>query len=180
MLCVIQSPYLRYSGYNSNIESMTDAQIIDQIIHSFTQYNLRDITEINNNQLDFTIAEFILCSCLIDQISGFRYNTDKVSKRYKEFVQEYLPMYNSDDLYDDLRNKLVHNYSIGSRYRLIRNSMQLHLQEMDGFIYLNLENFIADLRNALNKYFHELKNDAKIKQKALSQFARYRILAQTK
>jgi hypothetical protein len=58
--------------------------------------------------------------------------------------------------------------------------MQLHLQEMDGFIYLNLENFIADLRNALNKYFHELKNDAKIKQKALSQFARYRILAQTK
>ena len=93
---------------------MTDDQIIDQIVHSFSKYNLRDIQEINNNELDFTIAEFILCSCLIDQLSGFRYNTDKVGKRYKQFVKDYLPNYNSDELYDDLRNKLVHNYSVGS------------------------------------------------------------------
>ncbi len=54
---------------------MTDDQVIDQIIHSFSKYNLRDIEEINNNKLDFTITEFILCSCFINQISGFRYNT---------------------------------------------------------------------------------------------------------
>ncbi|QEC66729.1 hypothetical protein FRZ67_05210 [Panacibacter ginsenosidivorans] len=60
---------------------MTEDQIIDQIIHSFSNYSLRDIEEINNNKLDFTIAEFILCSCFIDQISGFRYNKEKVGER---------------------------------------------------------------------------------------------------
>ena len=60
---------------------LNDNDIIEQIIHSFTKFNIRDIEEINNNKLDFTIAEFILCSCLIDQVSGFRYNTDKVGKR---------------------------------------------------------------------------------------------------
>jgi hypothetical protein len=35
---------------------MNDDQIIDQIIHSFSQYNLRDIEEINNHEkLEFTI-----------------------------------------------------------------------------------------------------------------------------
>jgi hypothetical protein len=158
---------------------MTGDEIIDQIIHSFTLYNLRDITEINNNQLDFTIAEFILCSCLIDQISGFRYNSDKVGKRYKQFVKDYLPIYNSDELYDDLRNKLVHNYSVGSHYRLTRKAMHLHLQIVDGFTYLNLENFIADLRTALDKYFLELRTDADIKRKALCWFAEHNILTRT-
>ena len=81
---------------------MTDDQIIDQIVHSFSKYNVRDIQEINNNELDFTIAEFILCSSLIDQVSVFCYNTDKVGKRYRQFVKDYFyvparfsPTYNS-------------------------------------------------------------------------------------
>ena len=61
---------------------MNDDEIIDQIIYSFSKYNLRDIEEINNQELDFTIAEFILCSCLIDQISGFRYSCNEVGKRH--------------------------------------------------------------------------------------------------
>lgn len=158
---------------------MSDDQIIDQIVYSFSKYNLRDITEINNNQLNFTIAEFILCSCLIDQISGFRYNIYTVGRRYRQFVKDYLPSYNSDELYEDLRNKLVHNYSIGSHYRLTRKSMNLHLQEVDGFIYLNLENFIADLGTALDKYFLELRTDADIRRNALCWFAEHKILSQT-
>jgi hypothetical protein len=158
---------------------MTDDQIIDQIIHSFTKYNLRDIEEINNNQLDFTIAEFILCSCLIDQMSGFRYNTDKVGKRYKQFVKDYLQNYNSDELYDDLRNKLVHNYSVGSHYGLTRNVPHLHLQNINGVTHLNLENFIADLKIALGKYTLELKNDSDIRRKALCWYTEYKILTLT-
>jgi hypothetical protein len=156
---------------------MTDDQIIDQIVHSFTNYNLRDIQEINNNQLDFTIAEFILCSCLIDQISGFRYNTDKVGKRYKQFVKDYLPNYNADELYDDLRTKLVHNYSVGSYYGLTRKAAQLHLQNRNGVTYLNLENFILDLKAALDKYIFELRNDGDIRRKALCWYNEYKILA---
>jgi hypothetical protein len=158
---------------------MTDDQIIDQIVHSFTNYNLRDIQEINNNQLDFTIAEFILCSCLIDQISGFRYNTDKVGKRYKQFVKDYLPTYNSEELYDDLRNKLVHNYSVGSFYALTRKAPHLHLQKVNGVTHLNLENFISDLKIALDKFIIELRNDSDIRRKALCWYTDYKILALT-
>jgi hypothetical protein len=158
---------------------MTDDQIIDQIIHSFLEYNLRDIQEIYNNEMEFTIAEFILCSCLIDQISGFRYNSDKVGKRYKQFVKEYLPRYNSDELYDDLRNKLVHNYSIGSHYRLTRKAMHLHLENVDGNIYLNLSDFIADIRGALDQYFFQLKNDKEIRQNALSWYKQHNIIGRS-
>jgi hypothetical protein len=157
---------------------MTDEEIIDQIVHSFTNYNLRDIQEINKNHFEFTIAEFILCSCIIDQISGFRYNARKVGNRYKRFVKEYLPRYNSDDLYDDLRYKLVHNYSLGNHYKLIRKVNYLHLQEHEGFIYLNLEDFIADIRQALEKYVFELRIDNNIKQLALSWYAEHKILTQ--
>lgn len=157
---------------------MTDDEIIDQIAHSFVRFNLRDIQEINNNPLDFTIAEFILCSCLIDQVSGFRYNTDKVGKRYRRFVKEYMPNYNSGDLYNDLRNKLVHNYSIGVHYRLTRKASHLHLQNVNGDIYLNLEDFIADITGALQKYFTELKNDKTIRQNALSWFTQHKIIGQ--
>jgi hypothetical protein len=129
---------------------MTDDEIINQIIYSFLKFNFRDIQDIYNNEKEFTIAEFILCSCLIDQISGFRYNTDRVGKRYRQFVKEYLPQYNSDELYEDLRNKLVHNYSIGSHYRLTSKAMHLHLQQVNGNIYLNLSDFIADIGSALD------------------------------
>lgn len=158
---------------------MTDDQIIDQIIYSFLKYNLRDIQEINNNKLEFTIAEFILCSCFIDQISGFRYNTDKVGKRYRQFVQDYLTSYNPTELYEDLRNKLVHNYSVGSYYGLTRKAPHLHLQNINGVTHLNLENFIVDLQKALDKYVLELKNDNDIRKKAISWFSNYKIITLT-
>jgi len=155
---------------------MTDDQIIEQIIHSFSKYNIRDIEEINNHTLDFTIAEFILCSCLIDQVSGFRYNTNQVGKRYRQFVKDYLPDYNADELYLDLRSKLVHNYSLGQYYGLTSKAPQLHLKRENGIIHLNLENFIADLKTALEKYFIELKNNRDLRRNALSQYAVYKII----
>jgi hypothetical protein len=156
---------------------LTDNEIIEQVISSFTKFNLRDIEEINKNELDFTIAEFILCSCFIDQISGFRYNTDKVGKRYRQFVKDYLTNYNPDELYEDLRNKLVHNYSVGSHYGLTRNAKHLHLKKENGILHLNLEDFIIDIRCALEKYIHELRNNSDIRRKALCWYSEYKIIS---
>jgi hypothetical protein len=159
---------------------MTDNEIIGQIINSFSNFNLRDIIEINNHEkLEFTIAEFILCSCFIDQLSGFRYNTDKVGKRYRQFVKDYLPNYNSTELYEDLRNKLVHNYSVGSFYGLTRKAAHLHLQNVNGVTHLNLENFISDLKAALDKYILELTKDSDIRRNALCWFSEYKIIGLT-
>ncbi len=154
-----------------------DNEIIEQIIHSFTKFNLRDIEEINKYEKDYIIAEFILCSCLIDQLSGFRYNNGVVSKRYKQFVKEYLTKYNPNKLYYDLRNKLVHNYSVGNNYGLTRNAKHLHLRKINGLLYLNLEDFIKDLKDAIDKYIIELRNDSDVKRNALSWYSKNKIIS---
>lgn len=155
---------------------MNNDEIIDQIIFSFTSYNLRDIREINAFTTDFTIAEFILCSCFIDQISGFRYNITSVGKRYRDFVKEYLPIYDPDELYLDLRNKLVHNYSVGGYYGLTRNSPSNHLKMVNNKKCLNLENFISDLEIALNTYIMELGTNQQIRSNALQWYNTHKII----
>jgi hypothetical protein len=154
-----------------------DDIVIKRIIYSFTEFNLRDIIEINKNHQEFTISEFILCSCFIDQISGFRYNTEKVGIRYRQFVKDYLKDYNPDKLYKDLRNKLVHNYSIGEYYALTRNDKDRHLKVRNGITYLNLENFISDINSALDKYVSELSHDATIRYNALCWYAKFKIIS---
>ncbi len=149
---------------------MSDDQIINQIAHSFSNYNLRDIEEITRSELHFTIAGFILCSCFIDQLSGFRYKSRKVKSRYIEFVKNYLPKYDGKNLYEDLRNKLVHNYSVGSHYSLTSKAPQLHLQKSNNLINLNLEDFIKDLKEALDRYIEEVKNNQDIRKNALDWF----------
>lgn len=158
---------------------MTEEQIIEQIIHSFTNFCLRDILEINNINTDFTIAEFILCSCLIDQVSGFRYNTNSVGKRYKQFVKDYLPNYKPDELYYDLRNKLVHNYSVGRYFGLMRGQPDWHLKLGLGLKYLNLENFIEDLQSAIEKFCFELKSNLVIRENAIKWYNKHKIITLT-
>lgn len=152
--------------------------LIDHIVNSFTNLNMRDIKEINKNKLDFVIAEFILCSCLIDQLSGFRYNTDKVGKRYRQFVKEYLPKYNPNELYEDLRNKLVHNYSLGEFYELRRRSEMPHPILQSGRTRLVLEDFIVDLESAMFKLFQELKTIKSIRNNAVEWFEKHEIIGQ--
>ncbi len=57
--------------------------------------------------------------------------------------------------------------------------MHLHLQIVDGNIYLNLSDFISDIRDALDKYFHQLKNDTEIRQNALSWYQKHKIIGKT-
>jgi len=154
--------------------------IINQIIKSFSQYNIRDIQEIGKladaNNMDFVIAEFILCSCLIDQLSGFRYNSDEVGCRYRQFVRDYLPKYDPKELYHDLRNRLVHNYSIGKFYELARrtDTSQPPIASKSTRLFLN--EFILDLENALNKFVFELTTNIDIRNNALKWYDKYKII----
>jgi len=151
--------------------------IIFEILHSFEKYNLRDIKEINSKkqELEFTIAVFILCSCFIDQLSGFRYATDRVKYRFIKFVREYLPQYDAEELNNDLRNKLVHNYSLGRYYALTKHKPQGDFK-LSSYKILNLEDFITDLENCLNRYKGELNIDHQIRKNALEWYEKHNII----
>jgi hypothetical protein len=100
-------------------------------------------------------------------MSGFRYNSDEVGCRYRQFVRDYLPNYNPKELYNDLRNRLVHNYSIGQFNQIATraNASQPPLASNTTGLFLNT--FILDLEAALNKFLDELESNIDIRNNAL-------------
>jgi hypothetical protein len=116
------------------------------------------------------IGAFILASCFIDYMAGFLCGRKTKSKDYKRFVCCYLPAYDSEKLYKDLRCKLVHNYSEGGSYWLKYNQPELHGHTMDNRTIVNLENFIDDLERAFHKFAKDIELDPSIKQKAIERY----------
>ena len=63
-------------------------------------------------------AAFILLTCFIDYLGTLYAGADSTPQTFMDFVIEFMPLshngktYNAKDLYDALRSKLVHNYSI--------------------------------------------------------------------
>ncbi|HEY4877241.1 MAG TPA: hypothetical protein VIH86_16810 [Puia sp.] len=150
---------------------------IEYIIKSLKDFALRDIKKIGIE--DNVLASFILCSCFIEQVSGFRYA--RVSHRtgkgmFEDFVKEYLPNYDPKKLREDLRNKLVHNYSLGDSYSLVRNSKELHLTKLGTRQIINIENFIEELENAFALYENDLNTKEDVRNNALKWYETFHII----
>ena len=152
--------------------------IISQIEHSLREYDLRDIKLISKQNT--VIASFILCSCFIEHLCTFRYGMPKNIgwEEFGSFVNEYLTKYDHEKLRDDLRNKLVHNYSLGESYALVMGYPNLHLQKInEKQQYLNLENFINDLEDGFEKYIKELRdNKDNLRELALAAYDKVKII----
>ena len=92
---------------------------------------------------------------------------------FVNFVKEYLPGYVPEQLREDLRNKLVHNFSLGETYMLISKNPRAHLErtksKSEGInkTLINLENFVAELGTALGTFLNQMKNDPVVKGNAL-------------
>lgn len=157
---------------------MTEDEIINQIEHSLRNYDLRDIKLISKQ--DTVIASFILCSCFIEHLCTFRYGMPKQIgwEEFSNLVKEYLPKYDAEKLREDLRNKLVHHYSLGETYGLVMGYPNLHLQnKAPNQKLLNLENFINDLEDAFNSYITDLRNNkGNLRQLAVNAFEKVKII----
>ena len=157
-----------------------DELIIAHIIASLNNFALNDIKKIIAADKRTLLASFILCSCFIEQVSGFRYAKveHKTGKdMFKSFIKEYMPSaYDPIKLREDLRNKLVHNYSLGSTYSLVEKMPDIHLKPLGNRIVINIENFVAELEEAFNKYVAHLKSDVTLQANAIKQFGVYRII----
>lgn len=116
------------------------------------------------------LAGFILGACFIDAMASFyfgvNHKTKKTSagKRFKEFVEIYLPKYDKEKLWEDLRCGLVHSYSAGNAYLFTDdNKAGFHFDETPkGAIILNLEDFCADLRQAYRSFRKDIISDPDI------------------
>lgn len=139
---------------------MTEKQkeLVTQMKTSLIDMAFGDINRAANGGAK--MGAFILCSCYIDYLAGFRFGRKTTRKEYKAFIKLYLHGYNPETVYHDLRCGIVHNYSEGGSYTFMHELPNLHFYTPGGIgkICLNLENFIYDLETASQKYFFELEN----------------------
>lgn len=150
-------------------------KLLQELKRSLKEYALGDIKKAS--QADAVMGAFILCSCFIDALAGFKYGQDgrlKLGKAFRNFVEEYLKSYDKVSLYYDLRCQLVHNYSESKSYRFIKGKPELHLTEAgENKKYLNLEDLISDLEEAMEKLFFEIETSPMAFEKAAKRYLKY-------
>jgi hypothetical protein len=145
--------------------------------NSLYHFALKDIKITKDNSAP--MGAFILESCLIDCLAGFRYGMTgskrENSDNYIKFVDDYFDgKYKGKRLYEHLRCKLVHNYSEGGSYYFSNDNELEHNKIYDGKTNIKLEDFLIDLEKAMNKYFSELENSLelqKIAKKRMDDFS---------
>ena len=136
-------------------------KVVTKVKYSLENWDFEDINLASRG--GSKRGAFILGSCFIDHLSCFYFGHSSTSSNYACFVDRFLPMYNGQNMYTDLRCKLVHNYSLGNQYALTHNRSKLHLKkDIDGKILINLKNFITEIKQAKEQYFAELKNDEQL------------------
>jgi hypothetical protein len=163
--------------------TLTPDQILDTVEDSFKSFALRDIQVLRTADPAVPLAVFILCVCLIDQLAGFRFNSESTKSRFMDFVKKYMTSYDAESLAEDLRNKLVHNYSVGEEaYILSDNLSGFHLQHFDTHkktILLDLSKFINDIEIAVDKYMGELRSNPECRNNAIQFYNKNRIFVKS-
>lgn len=109
------------------------------------------------------MGAFILGSCLIDALTGFRTGRNSTGEEYRITISKYFDRkYIPANLYSHLRCQLVHAYSEGGSYKFTDGNPAVHLKEVSAgsrILYLNLENFIDDLENMIVSFISDAKSD---------------------
>jgi hypothetical protein len=161
-------------------QSQPPAIKIDEIIIAFGTYALGDIKyniygiEGSERNEPKSIAAFILCSCLIDQMAAFAYNHpfNENEDYYKKFIREYLPpYYQAYKLYTELRCLLIHGYSIGEHLSLsIDESLPGFDDQTVSAYTLTAVRLYNDLKEAFNKFKSELLSHTPTRENAKKKY----------
>lgn len=118
------------------------------------------------------VGAFILISCFIDYLAGFRSGKRAIKDDYLGFIEKYFPKeYDPRKIYEDLRCGLVHNYTEGGSYSLTYGHPDLHLKPDGERVYLNLENLIRDTEKAMKQFLAEMNALPSLRKKALQRYS---------
>ncbi len=166
--------YLRLNFKLDSTEEIWEEAIkifIDRI-NSRIIYGIDELIESKNKyeMLKYGFPIMILQCSLIDTLAKFRYGSDKQTKRFKDFLKEYL-LFDfkeeekekiADKFYADIRCGLVHSGSTENMSGLSCDSLNLitTMKEKDKeFICVDL--FIMDkkLKEYFNEYIKKLKDE---------------------
>jgi hypothetical protein len=130
------------------------------------------------------LGAFILGACFIDAMAAFYKGIDreeakwKSGSRFRDFVEKYLPKYEPERLWEDLRCGLVHSYAEGGSYEITHSRSQSHFTKSSrGKTILNLEDFLEDLKEAYNKLRKDILNQKDTFDKAMRRYESMGLMA---
>ena len=113
------------------------------------------------------VATVILMCCAIDVLAAFRYGrkNEGVGDTFKGFIKEYFradttkskKYYDSKNVYNGLRNALIHGYSLGQDLALGHTDEKKHLNKYEDRIMVDVFMLYYDLEAVYKKYKKELK-----------------------
>ena len=177
-------------------DDMRDKRVLEKVIYSLHEMAFKDILravkwdpnetlnpESKLEEGGALVGAFILGCCLIDAMACYCYNEDGTRETYEGFCKDYLPnegenKYDAYALYYSLRCGLVHNYlpcntkgNSSVNYKLTHNEVDKHLHsvpEDNKTIYLNLQNFVCDVKKAMDKFFKAIDEGRKVSKKVLA------------
>jgi hypothetical protein len=109
---------------------------------------------------------FVLVHCAILSLSGFYAGAKNTNgATYRDYVSRFFPKgYPVERLWRDLRNGLVHGYTLTSTFILTHKHPELHLYlrknarsertgELADLTFINFENFLDDFEQSAESYF---------------------------
>lgn len=112
-------------------------------------------------QNETAFLSFMCSLAAVDALSSYRYTTDKVGDRFKDFIREYFPPSyapHAEKLYL-LRCRILHNFS-PAYFTLTHANPSAHLQTSSiGDTVLNDADLFADVAKAAQKFFGEVQTD---------------------
>jgi len=158
---------------NEKLAAVREAYLLDIIP------NIRRIYEKTNRVRE----SFVLVHCAILSLSGFYAGTKGTSgTTYRQYVADFFPNgYAPDRLWKDLRNGLVHGYTVTSTYVLAHKHPEMHLYLRRGvksertgipadLTFLNFENFLDDFERAASLYFEKVQAEPELLSKLCKRY----------
>ncbi len=123
-------------------------------------------------------APYILISCAIDFLTTFWAGADSSRERYRDFVNAFFAGYDGENVYRELRCRMVHNHTVGQTAIICWDEPDLHGCTIgNGTVVLNLAQFFQDFIKAKNKYFAALRTSPDLLENQMARFNEMGVLS---
>lgn len=161
-------------------EEISSNEKVKLVLDQYEKWYLKDIRTIaeldskckylpDKGVVDAPMSAFILCFTFIDSISGFYLPRENNGCRFRAFVRDFMSDYDPASLWTDLRNPLIHGYTVGENMSyFFRNDGKGHgdpvpvikdHEEIRKNRTMELSNFVKDVISAFERFKEKAYSD---------------------
>lgn len=128
-------------------------------------------TAVNTTDMTFFLAGTTLIACAIEGLGHFLTNSDEAGRSFREWIERYMTRWDNPPgipglknwLWTDVRNGLAHQLGFKSGGVEGHSTQSVASVSADGQIEMNPDEFYADFKMSVAKYFADVRTDATLR-----------------